>query len=52
MKLPVKVNLDDIEVKDISEVKPKTYELFARTTFKSELANVSNETPYHVACNV
>lgn len=50
--LPISVALDSIEVKDIADGKPRSYKSFAKETFKKELANAANETPYHVACNI
>ena len=50
--LPIMISSTEIEVKDISEKKPSTYEKFARETFRKELGSLDNETPYHVACNI
>jgi len=50
--LPITISSTDIEVKDISEKKPRTYENFAKETFRKELGSSNNETPYHVACNI
>ena len=52
IKLPIVVSISEIEIKDIAEVKPRSYEQFAKETFKKELASTHNETPYHVACNI
>ena len=52
LKLPIKISNADIEIKDIADGKARSYETFAKDTFRKELGSENNETPYHVACNI
>jgi len=52
LQLPLALEPAETEVKEVSDLQPKSYEQFAREIFRSELGSAANETPYHVALNI